>query len=195
MDFHAACGSLSMLGGLCATVLYVRETLQRKVRPHAMSWFIWSLLTSVAAAVAYAEGATVSFYANAFGAIANTLIFLLAVKYGERRISIGDWSFFIAALCILPLWLWTRDAFWAAFLASSIDFLGAAPTFRKVWIYPKEESVRVFSLYTVTGVLGILAVSPLNATTALYPTTATLINVIVVILIFLRQKKKIVIER
>ncbi|MGE4351322.1 MAG: hypothetical protein AB7E52_03945 [Bdellovibrionales bacterium] len=188
MTFQEIAGGVSVFGSLVGTAIYIREVICGKVKPHAFTWFVWFLLMGIAAAVGFAGGAVVNAVVLACGALMNFSISVLALKYGEKRITLSDKGTFAAALAIIPVWYATKEPLTAALLVTTIDTLGLWPTLRKAWGSPWEESSKVFGLFSVTSLFCVLSVSPYTLTTGLYPTMSLLMNLIVVSLVLTRRR-------
>jgi len=188
MGFHELAGLGSVLCLLFTGGLYVRDTVRGKTRPHIFSWVIWGLINGIACVVAYVGGAMVSALTLAAGSILCLLVAGLSLRYGEKTITRSDWATFLAALCIIPLWILTQDPLVVACLVSLIDVLGFYPTLRKAWAKPHEENLRAFVLYCGTWLLSLLAVTPFTLVTGLYPSVPLCTNTLLVFVLIARRR-------
>jgi hypothetical protein len=73
------------------------------------------------------------------------------------------------ALSIIPLWAITDKPLLAIALAVTIHFLALAPTLRKSWHQPWQESLNTAVLSAVRHSFMSMALEDFNLTTALFP--------------------------
>lgn len=150
---------------------YIRDTLARRTKPHVYTWFIWALVTTIAFGLqASAEGGVGSLVTLA-AALACFVVFLFGLKRGDKEITRLDTGFFIAALIAIGVWLVARQPIVSTILVSLIDMLGFAPTIRKSWHRPHEETLISYVLNTVRFVLALFALEQYSIVTVLYPAT------------------------
>lgn len=189
MDSQTFFGAVCVVGGFAGTGLYLWDVLKNGIKPHLLSWIVWGLLAAIAAAVAFVGGAMVSACVIGAGALMNFSVAGLAVKYGEKSITRSDWVSFLSALAIIPLWVATKEPLLAAILVIVIDLFAAYPTVRKAWGQPHHENLRVFVIFVVISLCGVLAVDPYTLVTGLCPTETVLINLALATIIFIRRRR------
>jgi hypothetical protein len=187
MNIHEISGILVIAFFAPSYVAYYREMLSGKTKPHAFTWLIWFLTVGISAAVAAVSGAWVSAIVNGITAFVCLGFGVLALRYGEKNITRGDWAALLSALAIIPLWVVTRQPLLAAVLVSLIDGIGYIPTFRKTWDKPQEESAFSFGLFVIGSAFGVIAVDPFVAAAAFYPVATVLFNATIFIEILFRR--------
>lgn len=74
-------------------------------------------------------------------------------------------------------------------LITVIDTLGFAPTFRKAYHKPQEETLITFALSAVKFVISIVALSNYSTVTVLYPASLVLMNGLFVAMLIIRRKQ------
>jgi len=188
--------SLAESLGFAAVVLmiasrgsYFRSVFQGSTRPHAFSWMVWGVISSIGFAAQVAEGAGPGSWARGFGAATCWILTLVALTpRGERNPRPGDWAALIVALLAIPLWVMTKTPLWSVILVCLIDTLGYVPTWRKSWARPHQEPARGFALSALGAFLSLLAIAHYTPATWLYPAVLTLTNGGTALFLVLRRR-------
>lgn len=162
-------GLLSVAAMLAARLTYFSSIWQGKTRPHAFSWFIWGVISSIGFAAQFAEGAGAGSWARGFGAVTCFLLVGISLFHGEKNITRADWITLIVALSAIPLWVITKTPIWSVVLVCLIDTAGYLPTIRKSWTKPQSESALSYSLGSLGALLTLLAIENYTMATWLYP--------------------------
>lgn len=168
---------------------YFRDLLQKKIRPHIFSWFIWTLVTSIIFALQISAGAGLGSYVTLAVAIISFAIFILGFKQGNKNIKKIDVVFLVLALAAIPLWLVVEQPVLSIILLSSIDMLGFVPTVRKSWNDPYSETLSLYTVTTFRHALSILALENYNIVTLLFPSTWVFANAFFSVVLIVRRKK------
>ncbi len=182
--------------GLLAVILtfvgytpYVRDIFKGKTKPHAFSWFIWSILTGIIYALQVSSGAGPGSWVTLSLVVIMFFIFILSLTRGSKDIKKVDFVFLGLALLALPLWLWVQQPVLSIILLSATDMLGFLPTVRKSWRDPYSETLSFYIITTFRHALSIFALVEYNIVTMLFPTTWVIANALFAItLIFLRKR-------
>lgn len=169
MTVTAIFGLLSVAAMIAARLTYFSSIWQGKTRPHAFSWFIWGVISSIGFAAQFAEGAGAGSWARGFGAFTCFLLVGISLFRGEKNITRGDWITLIVALSAIPLWMITKTPLWSVVLVCLIDTAGYLPTVRKSWTKPQSESAISYSLGSLGALLTLLAIENYTMATWLYP--------------------------
>lgn len=182
--------------GIAATCLafysyipYFRDMFAGKTKPHAFSWLVWFLLTSLGFLAQLSDNAGAGAWATGFTALVAFTIFICAIKMGEKNITRTDWIFLVAAVGAMIPWLLTKDPLLSVVLITIIDALGFAPTFRKAYHKPQQETAITFALSAVKFVIAICALSNYSWVTVLYPASLVLANSVFVVMLMIRRKQ------
>lgn len=188
MDYKTLLGALSAILVVASYLPYINCIIKQKTKPHIFTWIIWSLLTSVAFTVQIVKDAGAGSWYMGVTCILCIIVMLLSIKNGEKTATRSDWCSFIAALCAMPLWYFTKDPTASVILISVTDALGFYPTFRKSWHKPYEEGALFFMCGTISSGLSILSMNHINLHTALYPFSVFLLDGAFVILLLVRRR-------
>ncbi|MDP2206825.1 MAG: hypothetical protein Q8K65_11025 [Alphaproteobacteria bacterium] len=169
MTTAALFGLLSVAAMIVSRLTYFRSIWQGKTQPHAFSWFIWGVISSIGFAAQFAEGAGAGSWARGFGALTCFVLVGISLFRGEKNITRGDWITLIVALSAIPLWILTKTPLWSVILVCVIDTAGYLPTIRKSWSKPQSESALSYSLGSLGALLTLLAIENYTMATWLYP--------------------------
>ena len=175
---------------LYSYIPYFRDIFCGKTKPHAFSWLIWGLLMVIGFAGQISDQAGPGAWVIGFSACACLSIFALAFRYGEKNITRGDWLCLWISLTAIPLWMITSTPIWSMVLITVIDFVGFAPTIRKSYHKPFEETVIVYTLGAIKHSMGIAALDKCSIITLLYPLSLVITNAGLAALIMVRRSTK-----
>lgn len=182
-------GIAATLLALYSYVPYFRDIFAGKTKPHAFSWLVWFLLTAVAFVAQIKDNGQAGAWVTGFTAIVALMIFIAAITRGEKDITKSDWLCLIGSFLAMGLWAITDSALTAVVLITIIDALGFAPTFRKAFHNPQEETLITFALSAVKFVIAIAALSNYSSVTVLYPASLVLMNGLFVTMLIIRRKQ------
>ncbi len=188
--FGLISGVLSIIGG----APYVYDILKKTTKPERATWFIWSILGSIAFFSQFAKGATDSLWLTGAQTIIVLIIFLLSLKFGVGGFNRMDIAALIFAGIALILWYLTNEATVALFLVILIDAIGGMPTIIKSYEAPESESLISWLLFGISGIFAMVAVGSFNFILLSYPAYIFLFNVGVVAAILLGRKRNRVIK-
>lgn len=188
MSIHEIFGLLAITLGAIGTVHYYIGIFQRRIKPHAFSWIIWALISSVIGMAQLFNGGGVGAWVTLLSACVAACTAVLALKFGNTDITKSDrWSF-VVALCAIPLWYFTSNPFSAVILLTVIDLFGFYPSFRKGYHKPWEEGAFLFGVVTIKFALSALALEEVTLTTALYPSILVVANGIFTVMLLARRR-------
>ncbi|USN53459.1 MAG: hypothetical protein H6760_04870 [Candidatus Nomurabacteria bacterium] len=179
-------GSLLLISG---DLLYVRGVLRKELKPHAFSWLVWGTLNIIAFAAQIAKDAGPGAWVTGINSISCLLIFIGALKWGDRRFLRFDWIALSAAAFSLLLWILTKEPLASIVLIVLVDFFGSLPTFRKGYHYPHEEKVLSYAFAAIAHVFALLALDTIVPSTWLYPAAIVLLDGSLSVLLLIRRKQ------
>jgi hypothetical protein len=176
---------------IIAYVPYVAAIRAGRVKPHFFSWLIWSLTTAIVffAQLAAAGGAG-AWPTAVSAAITIYVAWLSLVLRSDFSANRADWVFLLAALLSLPLWYLTDDPLWSVVILTVVDALGFAPTLRKAWARPHEESLQFYLIFTVRSTLSVWALESRTLTTVLFPAAMVVACILVCGLLWWRRRQR-----
>lgn len=188
-DYKILLGVAAIAIGFIGYVPYIRDTLKGTTKPHVFSWFLWSLMEAIVFFAQISKGGGVGAIVTGTGAVVTMFIAILAWKTPDKQITRWDWAAFAGAVSGIILWRVTRDPLLAVIFVSCADALAYAPTYRKAWTKPHEETLIEYFLAAIKWLISIFALQSLNLTTWLYPATLVFTNGLFVIISLVRRKQ------
>ena len=97
-------GIIAVIMTFIAFLPYIRSIQRGETKPHVFSWVIWGLTTFVVFLGQMADGGGAGAWAiGVSGIITMYVAWLAYTKKADIQITQVDWTFFILALCALPL--------------------------------------------------------------------------------------------
>lgn len=188
MDIKILFAILGMAITALAGLLYIRDIISRKVKPHFITWLIWTVLASAGFAVQLIGGGGIGAYVLGLTAFFNVIILVLSVKYSKYAVSKFDITLLALSAISLGIWLLTSNPHVAAVCLTFTMAMGYIPTYKKSYHEPKHESATLFFLSGFKQALGIVALSAYNLLTLLFPVFLIFANFGLVGVILYRRK-------
>ncbi|MDD5585897.1 MAG: hypothetical protein PHY92_02940 [Alphaproteobacteria bacterium] len=182
-----AWGYLSLAVSVAGYIPYFRAILNGRCKPHVFSWVIWAWAASFLFVAQCHRGAGAGAWVTGLTALACLAIAVLALKYGEKRITQSDEVMFGFSLAAMPLWIITDRPLWSVILLVGICAFGFFPTLRKSYGQPHEELIFFYASCALKSLLGLLALENYVTATALYPLYGVIANGAFVGLLFWRR--------
>lgn len=176
-DQQTLIGLLAVAVGIIGYFFYYRDIFRGKTKPHPFTWFGFALLNGIIFIAQLMSGGGPGAWAAGFTALATFGIALLAHSHGEKGITLFDWICFWGALIGIALWLVTDDALLAVVTVTVADLLAFAPTFRKSYTCPTEETQVLYLMSALKFGLSLFALTAFTLTTALFPVVVMIANI------------------
>jgi len=183
---------LAVIASTIAVVSYIPylwDIRHNKTKPHAFSWFTWSLLGFIAGYAEFRAGGGIGASVVLVSATISLCIAYIAHKQGSVKITRSDWITFVAALLAIVLLIVTRRPLLSVITASISTIVGFWPTIRKSLIHPHDETLSTYFLSTVRQCLTIAALQHFNLTTVLYPASLAITTGLFVLMLLVLQLK------
>lgn len=177
-------GYISLIFAFASYAPYMWLTWKGTNRPHVFTWVIWTLVMTIGTAGQYAGGAGPGAWSTTFTAISCLIITALAIKQGDKNITVQDVIILVIALSAIPLWLMTDNPFTAILIVTIIDLLGYIPTLRKAYHKPHEEMAMSYLITNFKHLAGFFAMTTYSWTTMLYPSALFVANIVLVMLVY-----------
>lgn len=140
-----------------AQLIYLANTIRRRVRPSVLSWVGWSFLmgTSVVSQV-LAKGWQWSMTSVLSSAVGCLTIGLVALFSGNYSLTRGDWKFLgLGALCV-GIYLLSGNAWVTTLFAISADALLGIPTILKAFRDPAQERSPAWAMGVASATLALI---------------------------------------
>ena len=189
VDYKNFAGYLALIISFGSYVPYIKGILNNQIKPHAFSWLVWGLLTTIAFFGQLVGNAGAGAWVTASTAIICFVVFVLSLFRGEKKFVLFDWHALIASFVALILWVFTKNPLYSVILVTFIDALGFLPTFRKGYNKPEEESSVLWIASAVKYTLGLIALKSYSVITWLFPASLVVTNLAYVVMILYRRKQ------
>ena len=183
-------GWMALLLNFIGYVPYVRDIFRRKVKPHRITWGVWTILTTITAYNQVMNGGGYSSLFFISTAILVSFVFVLSFKYGVGGASKIDRICLAFALLLLVYWVTIQETYISTVLAVLIDGIGAIPTLIKTFKQPETESYPQWTLAGIAGLLTMFAVPQFDWILIIYPLYVVIMNGAIVGMKYFRERKK-----
>jgi hypothetical protein len=183
-------GWMALLLNFIGYVPYVRDIFRRKVKPHRITWGVWTILTTITAYNQVMNGGGYSSLFFISTAILVSFVFVLSFKYGVGGASKIDRICLAFALLLLVYWVTIQETYISTVLAVLIDGIGAIPTLIKTFKQPETESYPQWTLAGIAGLLTMFAVPRFDWILIIYPLYVVIMNGAIVGMKYFRERKK-----
>ncbi|MBS0359095.1 MAG: hypothetical protein JSS53_07490 [Proteobacteria bacterium] len=176
IDYKLIFAGIALLVTIIQYGTYIIDIFHGKTRPHAFSWFVWGLPCGIVFAAQFLDGGGAGTWTTAMTAVLCTVIFVLSLFYGEKKITKLDWASLFVALFSIILWVLVKDPLGSVILITIIDVLGFAPTVRKSIQKPYEETLNTYVTGGLKWMLALFALSNFSLTVWIYPVAMLIAN-------------------
>ena len=191
MDYKILLGIIAIgIGGL-GYIPYLRSLIAGTTKPHAFSWLIWSVIAAITFVAQITSGAGPGAWLSASYVIPCLVVFMFALKRGEKNIVFLDWMSLCGAAVSLFFWYLTNSPLLTVIIITLIDCIGFIPTIRKSYHAPYEENAGLYFWSGLSYVIALFAMRAYSIITLLNPVVLVITNLLFVT-ILLRRRKAIV---
>ena len=183
----AIAGCSAALLSLFGTVRYVRDVRRGKTRPHRGTWAIWSVIGVIGTASHAADGAHWSLVMIAGQTLTTVAVLLLALTQGVGSMTRANAVMLAFAAMGIVGWLYSANPTVATAWVVFADAIGVAMMLPKTWADPHGETLMMFVLATISGILGMVAVGGYDPALLLLPGYLFLANGLLAAVIAVRR--------
>jgi hypothetical protein len=180
---------IAALMAIVGNVPYVKDVLDKKVQPHAYTWFVWSLVSGIIFFGQLAKGAGIGALPTFASEIFTVIIFLLSLRYGFKKITLTDTFFLLVALIGVGFWIFTDDPTISVIIAVGIDLVAFIPTILKTWTYPRTETPLLYSMNVTRHALALFSLQAYNIATTLHSIAMITTNTIMTLIMLFHKGK------
>lgn len=188
-DYKTMLGILAVVIGLVSYIPYYRDIFRGTTKPHPFSWFAFALMMAITFFAQVFTGAGPGAWVTAVSAVAVFGIAVLSIVKGHREITTFDWLCFGGAILGIVLWQVTKDPLTAVIIITVTDTVAFAPTYRKGYERPNEETASLFVFAAAKYFVSLFALVTFNLTTALFPVALIISNTLFVLVLVLRRRQ------
>lgn len=181
---------VAALLAIVGNVPYVIDVLKGRVKPHAYTWFVWSLVSLIVFFGQVQAGAGIGALPTFASEVFTLIIFVLSLKFGFKGASRTDLYFLIAALLSFIPWLLTKDPTLSVIMAVGIDFIAFMPTLRKTWKHPETETPILYGSNVLRHILALFSLQAYNIATTLHSISMITLNTLMTVFILRKVRRK-----
>ena len=189
LDYKDILGGSAVVIAYIGYALYFRDLLKGTTKPHAFSWLIWGILTGIGFAAQLVEHGGPGAWVTGADMFACGVIFVYALKKGDRHFVRFDWISLFGAFVALLLWWFTHDPTFSVVLITIIDIFGYLPTFRKGFYRPYEETATTYACSSLKFWVALMALQTFSLATWLYPLYLAIANGIFTSMLLIRRRQ------
>ena len=180
-------GIASVAVGFVALLPYFRDIMRKRTKPHAITWFIWTIIMGIAFFVSVSKGGGAGAWLLGMNAILYLTVFVLALSRGEKKMLLLDKLCLVAGLLGIVLWVTTNNPLNAVVMVTLVDAVAFVPTFRKTYKKPYEETLSQYALSGLSLVISLFALQSVSVTTVLYPASLVFTSYLFVTMTLIRR--------
>jgi hypothetical protein len=151
---------LGLLAGIIigsAQVIYLINTISKKVRPSVLSWIGWAFLmgTSVVSQVVSKgwQWSMTGVLCSTVGCLTIGIVALLIRNYSLER---KDWQYVVWGVLCVGVYLLSNDPWMTTVFAIGADAILGVPTLMKAWRDPVSERSWAWVLGVVSSTLALI---------------------------------------
>ncbi|MGE5541162.1 MAG: hypothetical protein ACM3TU_02665 [Bacillota bacterium] len=167
---HELIGIIAGLLAFGTGIPYIWNILGGITKPNVVTYFVWTLLQTIALIAQWRAGASWSILLLLGSTVSVAIIFLLSLtKYGYKHYTPVDTiALLLAGLAVIIL-VFTDHPTLAILLPIVADGLGAIPTIVKTKKYPHTEDQLAWFLMIIASALGVIATEKMDVANLAYP--------------------------
>lgn len=180
---------ITSLGGLQYLIL----TLQGKVQPNRISWFLWGVAPLIAFAAEAKQRVGPQSLLTFLLGFEPVLIFLASFVNKKSYWKLSNFDKICGVFSVLGIILWQLTGVGNIAILFSIlaDGMAALPTIIKSFHFPETESAFAYATAVIGSVITILTIKQWNFETYGFPVYILLIDIVLVLAIKFRIGKKL----
>ncbi len=182
-------GGLAAIIGIIGYIPYYRDIFRGTTKPHPFSWIGFALMLGITFCAQLFTGAGAGAWVNGVSALGVLGIAILSFSRGEKNITTFDWICFGSAIVAIVLWRLTDNPLLAVIIVTLADTISFAPTYRKAFFKPHEETLSLYVLSILKYFISIFALTSFNLTTALFPIALVVSNIGFVTTLVVRRRQ------
>jgi hypothetical protein len=167
-------GSAGMIG-------YLAETIQGKVRPNKVTFFMWALAPLIAFAAEIKQGVGIQSLMTFSVGFLPLLIFIASFLNKKARWKIGKFDILCGALSVLGLilWLMTKAGNIAIVFSIIADGIAGLPTVVKSYNYPETENPFMYLTVSISAAVTLLTVKTWNFANYAFPVYILIVDLVI----------------
>lgn len=189
LDLKSIIWLVTIAIGIYAYYPYIRDILRGENKPHIFSWIVFVIMDTIAFLIQFGDNAGPGAWGILTTGIGAFIVFLLALKYGEKNITRSDiWAFVLALVCII-FYVVLKNPYYSQIMIFSILLFAMYPTARKTYHKPGEETLSVYTVAILRSLLSIVAAINISFLTIGLSVFIICLNSIFVTMVLIRRKQ------
>ncbi|MDH7476490.1 MAG: hypothetical protein QHH09_03405 [Microgenomates group bacterium] len=182
---------IGLLVFLITSLSYFIETINGKVKPNKVTWFIWSLAPLIAFFSQIKQRVGLESLLTFMMGFVPLLIFLVSFVNKKSYWEIEKRDLICGFLAIIGLILWqiTKIGNIAIIFSIISDFLGALPTVIKSYNHPETEASLIFLGSLIYALINLLTIKNWNFENYSFSLYIFLLDLVIFIFIRFKLKK------
>jgi hypothetical protein len=191
MMTHKELGEIAGLLALVPTPFYIYSIVKGHIKPSAVTWFVWTVVGGLLYMNYKDSGATHTLWAPLVYIVGPFINLVFSLVYAKPEVTGFDMKCLVAALLTMPLRMVMNSPEAAMTMLLVIDFFGALPTIRKVWLNPRSESKWAWALTLPALPFNIAAIDQWSYSNAVYPIYMVIPCATITLLTFVHLEKRL----
>jgi hypothetical protein len=167
---------LSVVSNTIAYAVYVWQILKNKIRPHAVTFLVWSVIMLINLVVQIISEVGWAWLLLASNFLWCFVIFILAYHQSGLKYDSLDKTCLFLALTTILLWLVTSTPLYSVILSCLIDALAIFPSFRKSFRKPGEDSSFTFFISGTEYLISLPSYKSFSFISVTYPVWVMLVD-------------------
>lgn len=169
--------TIQMFGSL----RYLLKTIQGKVQPNKVTFFLWSFAPLIAFIAEIKQGVGIQALTTFSVGFSPLLIFIASFINKKATWKLGTFDLLCGVLSLAGLLLWylTKVGNIALIFAIAADGLAALPTIAKAYYHPETEDGLLYLLSSVSVILTLLTITTWNFVHYGFPIYILIVNLII----------------
>lgn len=182
---------LASLMAVAGNVPYLIAMVRKQIQPHAYTWLVWSVVSSIVLVGQFTKGAGIGIIPAIASDIFTFIIFIASLKYGFKERNRTDTYFLLLALAGIIPWVITKDATIAVIVAVAVDLIAFVPTLRKTIKEPSTESYWLYLMNVCRHILILITLAHYNVATTLHSIAMITTNVCMFVFLLYHKLRKV----
>lgn len=145
------------------------KMLRNKYSPSVFSRIVWVLLAINSFVAVVLSGSSASILLGAILLLGNIAICIISFSKGTKGMGNLEYICLVLLAISVLIWIFFRAPVVNLVISLAAHFIGAAPTYKKVWLDPKSEDVTFWFLFFLASALSIFVSDYSSLTTILLP--------------------------
>src|SRR3989338_11412716 len=173
------------------SVRYIIKTLQGKIKPNKVTWFLWALAPLIAFAAQIKQGVGLQSLLTFMVGFMPIIIFLASFVNKKSYWKIERSDLICGSLSIFGLIAWqiTKVGNIAIIFSIVADFLAGWPTFVKSFKYPETENYLIYLGNAIFASITLLTIKVWNFETYSFSLYIFVVTLLIAIIIKFKVKK------